>query len=454
MRTLPGRKAVILVTEGFDMYEDKTIEPRIQAALDALFDQAARSGVVIYTLEARGLQTGMLLASDNTTKVYSAEGTEKAIRDSYASRHTDLMSTQDSMDLVARETGGFAVLNTNDLAKGLQRIVNDIRGFYLIGYVPDSERFEKKSATIPPHRISLRVKRPGLKVRTHQSFIGRSEPAITPGSALPEHTLLSAAMSPFATTTLPVQLTPLWGYSTKDGASVKALLHVDTNDLTFVAADNGRFVATAETVGVVVDADGSVLTARRATFSVRRDTGDSGGGAVTYSLLVPVPRPGGYQLRFAVRDTHSGAVGSVGEFVEIPDVGRGVFALSSVMLGHQQAVSTTPESGDLVESAAPSTLRQFTTGEELVYTYEAYNAAGTIEAISSVWRDGQQVFHAPTDTLRSTGPAPLRAAGVLHLGAALVPGSYVLQIDARTAMGKRKTPTATTRADFIVRARP
>jgi VWFA-related protein len=453
MRTLPGRKAVILVTEGFDMYEDKTIEPRIQAALDALWDQAARAGVVIYTIEARGLQTGMLLASDNTSKVYSPDGTEKAIRDSYALRHADLRATQDSMDLIARETGGFAVLDTNDLARGLQRIVSDLRGFYILGYTPDPESFVKKGAAIAPHRISLKVRRPGLKVRTHHSFIGRPELAApAPTTETPQQTLLSAAMSPFATTTMSVTLTPLWGYSAKDGASVMALLSVNANDLTFVSADDGRTVATAETVGVVIDANGSVVTARNATFSIHRDATDQGsGGGVTYSLLVPVPKPGGYQMRFAVRDTHSGAVGSVGEFVEVPDVGHGAFALSSVVLWHGQQVARERPQEATSEEVGAGSARQFAAGDELVYTYEAYNVTGPVEATSSVWRDGREVFRAATDALHPVTTGPIRAAGALHLGGSLSPGSYVLQIEARTTTDKRKKTTATTRADFVVK---
>ena len=286
-----------------------------------------------------------------------------------------LRDAQDSLEIIARETGGFAVHDTNDLAHGLQRIVSDIRGFYMIGYTPDRENFVKKGATIPGHAISVKVKRPGMKVRTRQRFIGRPESATPTTTETPQHALLSAAMSPFASTTMPVKLTPLWGYSAEGGASVKALLHVDLDDLMFVAGDDGRSVATAETVGVVVDADGSVVTARNATFSVHRDPDDASAGGVTYTLLIPVPKPGGYQLRFAVRDTQSGAVGSVGEFVEVPDVGHGAFALSSVLLGGGSSVVGTIDEAVVEEDSAPA-VREFSPGDQLLYTYEVYNAVG------------------------------------------------------------------------------
>ena len=67
-RDLPGRKAVILVSEGFELLDNtdnRIPESRVRMALDRLIDQATRAGVVIYSLDARGLQTGGLLASDN-----------------------------------------------------------------------------------------------------------------------------------------------------------------------------------------------------------------------------------------------------------------------------------------------------------------------------------------------------------------------------------------------------
>ena len=63
----------------------------------------------------------------------------------------------------------------------------------------------------------------------------------------------------------------------------------------FVAGDDGRSVATAETVGVVVDADGSVVTARPPRFRCT-GSGPRERGRVTYTLLIPVPKPGGYEL--------------------------------------------------------------------------------------------------------------------------------------------------------------
>ena len=162
MASLPGRKAIVLVTEGIEMYNSVAIDPRIQAALDALWDQAARAGVVIYTL-GPGIPDRW---PGGVRQHLETRQRHRQSSDAAAGRHDEMRATQDSLDLIARETGGFAVMDTNGLAHGLQRIVNDFRGFYVIGYTPDRDRFEKKGATVPSHKISVRVKRPGLRVRT------------------------------------------------------------------------------------------------------------------------------------------------------------------------------------------------------------------------------------------------------------------------------------------------
>jgi len=202
--------------------------------------------------------------------------------------------------------------------------------------------------------------------------------------------------------------------------------------------------------GVVVDAAGKVVNARNATISVRRDSDDASAGGVTYSLVVPVPKPGGYQLRFAVRDTHSGAVGSAGEFVEVPDVGHGAFALSGILLG-AGASATRPYGEAESDNNAGPAVRQFSAGDQLLYTYEIYNAVGDVEVSRTVWHDGKRLFTVPPASLQATADGgPLRALGALPLRPELTRGDYVLQIDAQTGPLK-KTSLATTRVDFRVK---
>ena len=72
-----------------------------------------------------------------------------------AARQRAIRDAQESLAYLAEQTGGFAVLNTNDLADGLSRISNDVRDYYVIGYEPDQDTFApqgKAAAASHDHR--------------------------------------------------------------------------------------------------------------------------------------------------------------------------------------------------------------------------------------------------------------------------------------------------------------
>jgi hypothetical protein len=76
-----------------------------------------------------------------------------------------LRSSQDSLRTLASETDGRAIVNQNDLSKGLAQMVRDSSAYYLIGYnssqAPNDGKF---------HEIKVRVKRPGVDVRARKGY--------------------------------------------------------------------------------------------------------------------------------------------------------------------------------------------------------------------------------------------------------------------------------------------
>ena len=150
-RDLPGRKAIIFVSEGFQLLvrepNDATKLPdsRVRYSLDRVIDQATRAGVVIYSLDSRGLQTAGLQAADDFKSTPDGLTMDEAVRAAAANSTDFNRDTQESMAYLAEQTGGFAVLNTNDLARGLGRITNDLRGYYVIGYVPEDGTFAARA---------------------------------------------------------------------------------------------------------------------------------------------------------------------------------------------------------------------------------------------------------------------------------------------------------------------
>ncbi len=164
VKKLPGRKSVVLVSEGFSVYGFGWDNSYIREMLQRLVDRSNRAGVVIYAVDPRGLVVTGITAADNV------RGGGAAVA---AMRSDALRDSQDGLRFVTGETGGFAVVNNNDLAMGFQRIMADQRGYYLIGYQPEAGTLSFKSDQ-QFRRVKIKVKPKGLKIRTRSGFYGQA----------------------------------------------------------------------------------------------------------------------------------------------------------------------------------------------------------------------------------------------------------------------------------------
>lgn len=456
-RDLPGRKAVVFVSEGFQTMEGAEQDVRVRTALDRAIDRAARAGVVIYSLDPRGLQTAGLQAADNLKRPTPGASLEATVRQRAAERLAFNRDTQDALAYLAEQTGGFAVLNTNDLARGLGRIVEDIRDYYVIGYVPEEGTFARKGQKPRYQKISVKAKRQGLRVRTRKEFLGISDPDETPRTPGRAEQLIRAAISPFSETELELRATTLPGYSAEHGLFVRALLHIDARALTFSDGEGDKQSAAADVLGMVFDRDGTQVAHLSTGFSVglARDAAEEAlRDGLAYTLRIRIPAAGAYQVRFAVRDQQSGRMGSAGDFVNVPDVPGGEFALSGIVLHGDAAAPVAGREATLTLSPSQA-LRIYPPGSHLWYAYELYNAGPEVKVAPSVWRGDERILAAPPDALLPPdGQTRLFAArGGLKLGQSLAAGSYVLQLTAATPDPKHRgrVRSAVQRVTFEVR---
>jgi VWFA-related protein len=471
-RGLPGRKAVIFVSEGFQLLVPELTGPsagaeggkksepdaRVRAALDRVVDQATRAGVVIYSLDARGLQTAGLQAADNLKSAPTDVGAMDALVRGQAGNRLEFnRDTQEGLAYVAEQTGGFAVLNTNDIAKGLGRITDDVRGYYVIGYMPQDGTFARPGEKPSLHKIAVKVGRPGLRVKTRKQFLGVSDPPDVIAALTPAQELVRAAISPFNASALSLRATSLPGYSPAEGTFVRSLLHVDARGLTFADDAGGKKTAAVDVLGMVFDWDGLEVAHLSTGFSVALTDAaaeEALRDGVAYTFRIPIRRPGGYQVRFAIRDQRSGALGSAGEFVDVADMAGGTFALSGIVLRSDADSGPAAAGVDRLAVTPAQAVRIYPAGARLSYAYEIYNASKTVRAAPSIWRGAEQVFTATPDTVTvpDGGTRRFGAAGELRLGG-LVPGSYVLQVSAVTEDQRRpgRIRTAIQRTTFDVR---
>jgi hypothetical protein len=240
---------------------------------------------------------------------------------------------------------------------------------------------------------------------------------------------------------------------------VRALLHIDARTFSFVENADGKRVASADVVGIVFDEDAAQVAHLSTGFEVAlkgEAVQEALREGLVYTLRIPIPHAGGYQVRFAIRDRASGALGSAGQFVEMPDILAGRFALSGLVLTKENE-NTAPLSldSDRLTVSPDEALRVYTPGARLSFAYEIYNAGKEVHVAASVWRGTQQIIAISPVLLSrpSGGERRFVAAGTLSLGESLPRGSYTLQVSATTPDNHhaRKFRSTTQRIDFEIK---
>src|SRR5207253_7310682 len=112
---------------------------------------------------------------------------------------------------LAKETGGIAIRNSNDLSGGIKRVIDDQKGYYLIGYRPDQSTFDAKTGQRTFHKLNLKVTRPGkYNVRMRNGFFGVTDEQVRAVARTPQQQIMGALVSPFGASCVHLRLTSLF----------------------------------------------------------------------------------------------------------------------------------------------------------------------------------------------------------------------------------------------------
>ena len=466
MQELPGRKSVMLFSDGFALFTKSqngmVDSQRVLDSLRKLVDAANRASVIIYTMDARGLAiTGLTAADDTGTK--SAEQIEQSLSD----RRTKLFDTQEGLTYLAKQTGGFAILNNNDLSGGIRKILDD-QSYYLIGYQPDDEVFDPQKRRF--NKLEIKVKRKDVNVRYRSGFFGVSDEQIAakPVTNLTdEQRIIGALTSPFAANDISLRLNAMFGSDPKQGSFIRSFLHIDGKNIEFTDLPDGKKKAVFDILaigfgdnGVPVDQINKTYTAT-VSEEVYKQIRTRG---IVYDFLFPVKKPGAYQLRIALHDKSSKKIGSANQFVEVPNLKKKRLTLSGIVVENipyetWQKLAKGENPAVYSDPISDTALRQFKRGTIINYGIVAYNpklnAAGKpdISIQSRIFYNGKLLFESKPKPIPTDGQTDLQriqTSGALQLGTEMLPGEYILQLVVTDNQGNKKRQIASQFVPFEI----
>ncbi len=188
-----GRTSVILFTEGWRLFNDdgglmgltgrqrppmcdqylvRYANINLQSRFREIMARANRSNVTFYPVNPAGLATFDVPISQRLM------GTGN-IGDSVLRQNSENISDRSSsMQTLAENTDGLAVVNTNDLKAGLLRVSDQLRAYYLLGYYSSNRKFDGRA-----RRISVKVKQAGIDVKARRGYTAPTEAERTARSA-------------------------------------------------------------------------------------------------------------------------------------------------------------------------------------------------------------------------------------------------------------------------------
>jgi VWFA-related protein len=481
-QSIPGRKAVVLFTQDLPILNGFGATSNLER-LRHLIDLANRSSVVFYVIDTRGVQPldetaaeagqKLRLGSQVAVGGLAGQGSRRvdAGMQTLTGKASAIHKSQDGMDFLAKQTGGIFFKNQNNFNRGLERVLEDQRGYYLIGYRPDESTFDPRTGQHKFRNLKVNVKRPGVTVRSRTGFYGVADEKEKKKPRTASQELLDALSSPFGSNGVDLRLAALFLDDPTRGSAIRSVVHLKASDLEFKEEAAGKRKATLDVIAAVFASDGHPAvqgSERRDVILSEQEYQRALKDGLTYRLNVPVSRPGAYNMRVAVRDASTGRTGSAREFIVVPDLRKGPLSLSSVILAGVDpaqagavtaAEQLTTSAGVAAEAADPGlspAVRRLRHGVFLDYGYAIYNArldkaTGQPRLTTQVrlFKDGKLVFAGgvtPLDVSGQTDMKRLAAGGRLQVGSELTPGDYVLQVVVTDEIvrGKNKDGRGTT----------
>lgn len=373
---------------------------------------ATLNNVALYVVDTQGLTTATGLS--NLARQSTAVGS---------------LERQAGLRLLAEDTGGEIIVNTNNFSDGYQRFVRDNSAYYLLGYTPAVQHRDGKF-----HELTVRVNRKEATVRARRGYYApdskeTTEPAPVGGLS---RKAMDALRLPSSTAGLRVDLFTAPFKDDRDGGSVVIGAQLNGTDLVLGPGEPievGYQAMNSE--GTITPGQFHVLTLNIAPES-RAEVARTG---LRIVQRLQLPR-GRHQVRFAVHQPN-GKTGTVVADVEIPDY-RQPLVMSGVVIGsHATSADRTLLSDDLTNNmlaAEPTARRRFPRDDVVtafaeVYT-QARGAADGVQVTATVATSEGRPVLAPIVSKASEQPGRVGYLARISLGD-LAAGDYVLTFEAR-----------------------
>jgi VWFA-related protein len=389
---LTGRKMLVLLSDGF--YLGGNSSSQIYD-IRRIIDAATRAGVVIYSIDARGL-VAVPPGGSASDSFGGGDINLPGVRGRVESG--GVQAKLDGLNALARDTGGTLFNNSNDLSLGLQRVLDANETYYVLAYEPSTPYRDGRF-----HKIEVRIAgRPDLTVRTRKGYFApsdkngdkngktgdlaekspdkrkeKSPEKIAQQEQLEKEKEMREGLGSLVPLReIPVEMAVDFLDVSQGSSGALINLHVDASQLTLRLL-NGTHQSALDMLMALFDEKGKAAASfvERISVNIRPERLENAvKNGFNYRRLLAL-KPGFYQARVAIREEGSARMGSASKWVEIPDVGKKQLTLSGVLLSAGREDQNDLQLANSVYIPQPSSAaRRFKKGAAIDFMVFAYNA--------------------------------------------------------------------------------
>jgi VWFA-related protein len=368
---LPGKRMIAVFSDGFTMLDagGNLSNEETQSAIN----RAVRSGVVIYSIDAKGLQIPATMDASRSSSTSEADFSSQpcpddrdqgiAVTDSQGNpakipdpaclipdsgdliTFTNMSEREEQTGLatIAEETGGKMYNGSNNLSEELGRAFDANRFYYVLSYYLTGGNLQKF------RNIKVRVRNhPEYKIGTVRGFLP-SDIIPKPEEELektPQQRLLQAIRSPLPATDLGVSAQADFVETETDSNQITLTVYIDGDRFQYREQDQ-RKTFRLEILYAIYDSSGKQVDGTSAhvegTLTPERLAQAKTSG-YRFSRRMTL-KPGAYQARIGVREEGTDRMGTASAWVEVPEIARDKLGMSGLMLRNPLDTDPTAKEG-------------------------------------------------------------------------------------------------------------
>ncbi|MGB7761763.1 MAG: VWA domain-containing protein [Bryobacteraceae bacterium] len=300
--SMPGDRIMILVSPGIFLPDE------LQKSLNESIDRATRSGVIINTLDGRGVYT-----IDPGGEIAGCQVADAQTRQQVAKFNHDEITAQGLIlgDL-AHATGGTAV-SDNDLLGGFNRLANLPEYVYYLGFYPRDLKPDGRF-----HEIKVTVANSqGLSVQARKGYWAPSH--VEDAATAAKREIAEAVFSHDEMRDLPLDIDTEFHKTTPADAKLKVSAHLDIRQLHLTRQDD-RNRNDVTLVCALFDGNGNYLKGTQRVVELRlKDENVEHRRALGLTMDSEFDvKSGAYMIRVVARDAEGRQMATANDTVEIP----------------------------------------------------------------------------------------------------------------------------------------